>query len=48
MKFPLTSWPKCLLQDLLPPILFSQNTTPRCYSQLWNNYNAKEWNPFSS
>jgi hypothetical protein len=47
MEFPLTLWPVWLLQ-ISPPLLCSQNTTPRCSAQLWNKYNAKEWNPFSS
>jgi hypothetical protein len=48
MEFPLTLWPEWLLQisyllcySLKIPLL-------GCSTQLWNKYNTKEWNPFSS
>jgi hypothetical protein len=32
-------------ESSLPYVMLS-NSTPKCYAQLWNKYNAKEWNPF--
>jgi hypothetical protein len=49
MEFPLTLWPEWMLQNLLPPLLCSQNTTPW---MLFLNYGTstiqKNGTPFSS